>query len=355
MASPAPTRRVLGDLSLNTPMKARADPRSNTDNLVKPHKMGDRVSPFRALSEEHAAKKVTEIGGEKRPLDKAAREAHESPKRARREAGDGYWVRVEEGESVLERSKVVRKRYAQCDGADDHSPSSRQTSPGSSSNSSQAALDDSQHTILTEPDDVVPAAAINLNPTSNTVTSNNSQSLTRDQIRQKAKAGMLRLRLAGYKVRTNQIHVPMAQLQIHSSSHPAFASFASSYAAPSNRHHLQIVSTPPRGPIIHLREPSSPKIEEQTTRIPSSPPNAYNNFPEDSVKRAPTPPQEEQGVNNTLDHGLATPLLPRQSEGLLSLPGLGSQTLDTHGNELMSSVVKGRAADGLLSLMGRKE
>jgi hypothetical protein len=44
--------------------------------------------------------------------------------------------------------------------------------------------------------------------------------------------------------------------------------------------------------------------------------------------------------------GYTTPIFPRQRQGLLHPPNLGSPVYD-----LTSSVVKGRAANGLLSLM----
>lgn len=109
MASPAPsTRRVLGDLSLNSPVKARVDSsRGNTDDLVKPVKMGERGSSLKPVYREQMVAKVADVGGVKRQLDSdsAVRGRCESPKRAR--------VEEEEASVLEERSTVVRKGDAQ--------------------------------------------------------------------------------------------------------------------------------------------------------------------------------------------------------------------------------------------------
>lgn len=106
----------------------------------------------------------------------------------------------------------------------------------------------------------------------------------------------MRLSLANYKVRTNQIDVPISRLQIRSSSRPSRIGLSSS----------RISRTP---------LPSIPNIETSPKKLN--------------------------------DPGLSTPLLPRQRERLLNPPMLGSP----EEHSLTSSVVKGRAADGLLSLM----
>jgi hypothetical protein len=50
----------------------------------------------------------------------------------------------------------------------------------------------------------------------------------------------------------------------------------------------------------------------------------------------------------------STPILPRQRAGLINPPFLGGRDEDME-RDLTSSVVKGRAADGLLQLMGIRE
>ncbi|KUJ20914.1 uncharacterized protein LY89DRAFT_778560 [Mollisia scopiformis] len=207
-------------------------------------------------------------------------------------------------------------------------PSSPVSSAGSSIPSPTAAVNESQNTTITEPDDiqvlwpVIPNIIAVPRP------------LTVEEVKQKAKEIRLRLSLANYKVRTNQIDVPISRLQIRSSTFP-------------NRLGLSGASRVSRTPLpsaslhnISLQKPSAEKSRIFSASIPSSPPSKVRPGP---TSRLASPTKQRDSVAD----GLSTPLLPRQREGLLNPPMLGSP----EERHLTSSVVKGRAADGLLSLM----
>jgi len=165
---------------------------------------------------------------------------------------------------------------------------------------------------------------------------------------QKAREIKLRLSLASYKVRTNQIDIPISRLEIRSST-------TSSRARPLPRTTTQSSqleqpsrpSTAPQIPELNLQRPSAEKKRPQPVAIPSSPP-AYRSEPGDNGRlTSPT-----KVANDATREGFATPLLSRQRMGVLNPPALGgSPSWEDRGSDLTSSVVKGRAADGLLSLM----
>ncbi len=152
----------------------------------------------------------------------------------------------------------------------------------------------------------------------------------------------LRLCLASYKVRTNQIDIPINRLEIRSSTSSKIPSLPRT-TIPSSQCQISRPSTALNVPNIKLHRPSAEEKRPHPVSIPSSPP-WYRSTPEDSSK--PTSPTKT--ANDPTREDFATPLLPRQREGLLNPPSLGSPTW---GSDLTSSVVKGRAADGLLSLM----
>jgi hypothetical protein len=103
-------------------------------------------------------------------------------------------------------------------------------------------------------------------------------------------------------------------------------------------------------PNIQLPRPSAEKKPVYTSDIPSSPPSPYRGPTTESNKL--TSPHKE--IDATTREGFATPLLPRQRQTMLNPLTLGSPIWEDRRSELTSSVVKGRAADGLLSLMRHK-
>ena len=172
----------------------------------------------------------------------------------------------------------------------------------------------------------------------------------------------LRLRLASYKIRTNQIDIPMDRLQIKTTGNSPRLPVLPRANTSKRRHPLPSTATTLSNiPNIRLQRPSSAN-EKSTTDPPqepdlsSSPPAPHrsssnsNHGNSDETDTPPTPPSKDTG---DVCDGFATPLLPKQREGSLHPPLLGTPLGDDRKSEreLTSSVVKGRAADGLLSLM----
>ncbi|CZR54329.1 uncharacterized protein PAC_04213 [Phialocephala subalpina] len=204
------------------------------------------------------------------------------------------------------------------------------TSPTSSE---IVAINDSQNTTITVPDDDFLA-----DWPANSLSAMARRPLSQEDIRRKAKEIRLRLSLANYKVRTNQIDIPISRLQVRPSA------FSNSF--PRRIPGTKTLRTPlPSAsiPSIHLQNPSAEKTKPSTLNIPSSPPPPHLSRP---VGDTMSPVKHQ---NDYTRDGLSTPLLPRQRDRLLNPPSLGSPTWDR--SEITSSVVKGRAADGLLSLM----
>ncbi|KAF4625360.1 hypothetical protein G7Y89_g12804 [Cudoniella acicularis] len=341
MASSTSTRRVLGDLDVNT---------TTAGSPAKSRKVGEGASPYLQISFEKRkySSEEARMGSGKRGRNLAEADQG-SPKRVKRDISIEHSTRRGDGlsksaQSNAGRSNVnspLREEDASDFGVNHDYPSSPSMSPASSFTSSQAALNDSQHTVLTEPDDVaLPAPAIPLSvPIALT---------KKEEARKKAAKLRLRLRLANYKVRTNQINIPMDQLQIRSCS-------SSPLSRPTRRVPFSTPETPEcqtplpiapqtKIPSISLQKPSAEKNRAPITTIPSSPPSAYS----EKGSSAPPSPCSLSREDEEPRDGFATPLLPRQREGLLNPPNLGSASLSS---DLTSSVVKGRAADGLLSLM----
>ncbi|KAH0537803.1 hypothetical protein FGG08_005485 [Glutinoglossum americanum] len=173
----------------------------------------------------------------------------------------------------------------------------------------------------------------------------------------KKQAEMLRIRLklAMYKVKTNQIHVPMSELQFPSNE--SISSFSKpDFPATSSAPKTLSQQTQPRpnpkllpAPVLVPTAYSARRITEPY--MPSSPPCSASNSDLDAAD------SEADSEND-----FATPVAPRDRESLhppvqLSSPPSSEKriaiTSRIYGAEggLTSSVVKGRAANGLLELM----
>lgn len=156
---------------------------------------------------------------------------------------------------------------------------------------------------------------------------------------QNAEALRLRLKVAMYKVQTNQTDLPLSQLQIRSSrgddSHSRQLTrnlSLGSRSAPEPKH------DDPMNP-TRLPPPGRDVKTEELTKIPSS-----------SLSPSPQPMGPGPSASHDPVHGdLATPtLMPRSPHGSLILRSRGSLG---PGPDATGSVDKGQAADGLLSLM----
>ena len=165
----------------------------------------------------------------------------------------------------------------------------------------------------------------------------------------------IRLKLAMYKVKTNQIHVPISELQIlprepaKSLLKPDVPATLSAPKALSLQPTLSKPKLLPAPVLIPTAYSARPVTEPY---MPSSPPCSAPNSDEDSPDSIDS--EEED---------FTTPIASRDNRALLQPPvqlssppssekrvANTSRIYDAEG-KLTSSVVKGRAANGLLELM----
>ncbi|KAI9048889.1 hypothetical protein LZ554_006743 [Drepanopeziza brunnea f. sp. 'monogermtubi'] len=366
MASATPARRVLGDLNANTPLKSRAGgslqsgSAKASNSPTKPRIMGETP-----LSSSHPQTTMLEAtGGEaqvlgiKRNRDAANNEEENSAphsgtegkagsKRHKVSHSSNFATQAHTSVDIL--GGAVREA-PQCfpvagqgdavgrDEDDLSGPLSPESvaSPASSFRSQDNEMNDSQNTTITIPDDdLLPPRAL---------------PLSREQLRQKAKEIKLRLRLASYKVRTNQIDIPISRLEIRSSgasmsttSRASSSSITQPTRPSSQSQQVSRPSTAPNVPDISLQTPSAENKRPKAVAFPSSPPAHHST--QNSPERQTSPNKAAASVTREI---VAPPVMPLQRESLLNPPALGTPTKD---GDLASSMLKGRAADGLLSLM----
>ncbi|CZT49249.1 uncharacterized protein RSE6_10063 [Rhynchosporium secalis] len=333
------TRPVLGDLNANTPLGRGAEAMEGGKS-ISPNKPGPLAA---SLSEEslpestnvHSVPLYPSLLAAKRKIYLGDVPTQQDAKRLK-ETGDAGETRQTVQQSggelheFLQVNPQQRNRGGELGRQGDHT--NEPTSPASSCTSlDDSALNDSQLTNITIPDDnILPPRPF----------------LTREQLRQKAREVKLRLSLASYKVRTNQIDIPISRLEIRSSTTSSrIPPLPRSTTQSSQAQQATRPSSAPQVPYSSFQGPSAEIKQAQQATIYSSPP-ARCSTQELSLA---SPTKSENHVSRA---GFATPLLPRQQQGLLNPPSLGgSPSWEERGNELTSSVVKGRAADGLLSLM----
>lgn len=136
-----------------------------------------------------------------------------------------------------------------------------------------------------------------------------------------------------YKVKTRQTDVPLSQLQIRSSrAHLLRTLLPSSRLAPAPN------CSKPITPTSHLSRVRNDEVDDHISVPSVSPPQPIE--PDTSSSHA----HESRRSN------FATPILPQSREGYSLVHD--SRGSPEPGPEVTSSIVKGRAADGLLSLMG---
>ncbi|PVH85089.1 hypothetical protein DL98DRAFT_512024 [Cadophora sp. DSE1049] len=346
MTSISPVRRVLSALDANTPLGrpgAQGLKTSKTSSPTKPVQMAE-VLPQTSLSEATKYASIDEetavLGAKRKSSSEDDTASYGAAKRYKETAGTEEDAGSDMQTQLLssEVHDVCQQSQASSQGGTlghPYDPATAPSSPASSFTSQDnSGLNDSQNTTITIPDDSP------LPP--------RHSPLTREELRQKAREIKLRLSLASYKVRTNQIDIPISRLEIRSSTTssripplPRTATLSSQIQQPS-RH-----STAPQVPDINLQRPSAEKKRPQPVTIPSSPPSCRS--APGSNDRLASPPKV---ATDATGEGFATPLLHRQRQGVLNRPSLGgSPSWEDRGSDLTSSVVKGRAADGLLSLM----
>ncbi|KAH8658772.1 hypothetical protein BGZ60DRAFT_434257 [Tricladium varicosporioides] len=343
MASTTSTRRVLGDLDVNTPTTSSlcAQPKGRSGSPTKPNRVGEAVYLRTSFEKEIQLQEQGQMGSSKRRCDLIAdfREGGHVGKRTKSSSimqdHDKYSERVSE----LEKSNAdgifaigpLRTKDTSENTVDYQNHSSPSISPTPSSASSQEALDDTQQTLLTELDETPLLTTANY-----TITSR------REAAREKARILRLRLRLANYKVQTNQINIPVEKLQLRSTLSTNFSRRVSTpvISTPSTPdHHFPLPTTPySMIPSISLQEPSTKKIRSPIITVPSSPPASS----EDDHAHPRSPSKDDEGSIG----GSATPLFFGQIGDLPNPPLIGAEGGSLSKN-LDSSVVKGRAADGL--------
>jgi hypothetical protein len=147
-----------------------------------------------------------------------------------------------------------------------------------------------------------------------------------------------------YKVKTNQTDLPLSQLQIRSSGadHPYPRQPTRAPLPTSRSAAIHIHNNPAATSHSHPSPETQHNTEELTTIPTSSPPRPPPMSPAPSHDPAQRHPD------------FATPILPRSRDGYAHHSRGSPGRPDTPEVTLTSSVVKGRAADGLLSLMGSR-
>ncbi|KAL2074467.1 hypothetical protein VTL71DRAFT_8245 [Oculimacula yallundae] len=340
MTSISPTARpVLGDLNANTPLGrsgAQGLETSKSTIPTKPSTMVESLSheSFTEGRSLHSVIDTLQVLGAKRKADLGLGEVRSEAKRLK-ETGDMDEARQQVqqiGVGVLE----VHRRSPQRSNRGgvlelDENAATEPTSPASSYTSQDdSGLNDSQLTNITIPEDNLPAPR---------------PFLTREQLRQKAREVKLRLSLASYKVRTNQIDIPISRLEVRSSTTSSrIPPLPRSTTQSSQTQQTVRPSSAPHPPNNRLQGTSAEIMRPQQPTISSSPPARRSTRDLDLAS--------PKKVNDATRGAFATPLLPRQRHGVLNPPSLsGSPSWEDRGNDLTSSVVKDRAADGLLSLM----
>ncbi|PBP19630.1 hypothetical protein BUE80_DR009666 [Diplocarpon rosae] len=319
-ASTAPVgRRVLGDLPTNASAATHRASTQGKPSLspAKPRLLGEILSPKSQTQAKILGLDGAQAGvlGAKRNSDDYDDAREDGPLRRKRQARESG-VREPAGGAIEVRQLQVRDVPAlSCSpqtskshiGPDDCLEAI--VSPSSSCESqNNVDLNDSQNTTITVPDDPPPAQA---------------SPLTREQLYQKAREIKLRLSLASYKVRTNQIDIPISQLEIRASTTSSRTHSLSRFTLNSSQTRISQPSTASSTPNISLQEPSAEKKRPQPVDITSSPPPYCSTQANLEKLASQTNPQ--------------------------SPPVLGSLAL---GNDLTSSLVHVRAADSFLSLMG---
>ncbi|KAK0125157.1 hypothetical protein ONS96_009020 [Cadophora gregata f. sp. sojae] len=335
MTSVSPVRRVLSALDANTPLSrpgAQSLKTSKSSSPTKPVQMAE-IIPQASLSEATNYASIDEgtpvLGAKRKSYSQDDTTSYGAAKRHKETAG------MEEDAGTYMQAQLFSSDVHEGFLGHSYDLATAPSSPTSSFTSQDnSGLNDSQNTTVTIPDEIP------LPP--------RHSPLTREELRQKAREIKLRLSLASYKVRTNQIEIPISRLEIRSSTTASRTSpFPPIATLSSQIQQLSRPSNAPQVPDIKLQTPYTEKNLPQPVTIPSSPPSCI--LTPGNGKRVASPTKIVVDVTR---EGFATPLLPRQRQGVLNPPSLcGSPSWEDRGSDLTSSVVKGRAADGLLSLM----
>ncbi|KAI9814149.1 MAG: hypothetical protein M1832_005960 [Thelocarpon impressellum] len=276
-------RRVLGELGINAVTPSKAAKSLSAAKWTPPGGKGLLVAPSPVSSRKRSFDQLDDVP---------------SKPAARLEAG------VHVDEDVDMQASVKRKTSSE-DGVDETPPFDRSTSVIERSDSA-------------EDDQLTPRPADSPLPGEEAV----SDAPQGSQFKIHAETLQLRLRVAMFKVQTDQVAVPLGDLKLLRRSETTVKDNVADAASPRQE--------PGRRLLPPLSLAPAPR-RAPTDNLPSSPP--------DSAGR---------------DVAFATPLLPRDRKPTVQLSSppdseAGEET--TAEINLTSSVVKGRAATGLLELM----
>ncbi|EKG17354.1 hypothetical protein MPH_05420 [Macrophomina phaseolina MS6] len=192
-----------------------------------------------------------------------------------------------------------------------------------------------------------------------------------EPILQRAETLRLRLRIALYKVRTDQTLVPLSCLEIPKkyqrkpAKEASIAQIAASLVDAEREREREHTAAP----AITVTEDglaSEQRSNSNTARVPKllpAPvlmPTAYSTRFIPQMPSSPPPPREGEDASSTtprarVPQDFATPVASRQAAAQFSSPPYsedrGRHRLNSDSDNLTSSGVKGRAADGLLKMM----
>ncbi|KAL3428095.1 hypothetical protein PVAG01_01604 [Phlyctema vagabunda] len=349
-------RRVLSALDANASIG------KSTPNLSgKPGQVVEKTSLSKPSSTQQPPSKRLQspassglVGEKRRRADSVGSEDDETSERAQKRRGSvepTEVLDVQVGSSSQATQEVVplqgRKGHAELEIYSEPSTQTDTQAPApdvsltKSPREDDAVVDaDSQNTVSTSstiPNELVDPSSTRREAQSaqEAIVPGSPRTLSKDKFRKHAAAIKLRLGLASYKIRTNQLDVPLQRLQYRtmSSRFPPLPRLPPVSDVPRRRIPESSSFTVARVPDIQVQRPTL-----QNSSINSTP--AYS------------PEKAEQGASPTT-------ILPRQREALLNPPQLQrpsrTQTPEVSpSRDSINNVVSEGAVDGLLSLMGAR-
>ncbi|KAI1344286.1 hypothetical protein F5Y15DRAFT_366049 [Xylariaceae sp. FL0016] len=228
--------------------------------------------------------------------------------------------RLSGGESIIPRA-IPRGHSQETCQKPHESQRQRSNSPDESSIFDSSLVDTSQATTITEPD--VEAAGAIAVPAPPALT--RQPSMTREEARQKASALRSRLRLASYKVKTNQTDVPLERLQrkpLHGQSRTR-TSHAPLQRLPPFTDAQSFVSIPPPRPRSRSQEMNSrPQTSRSATEASSGPRSALPRNRSYSEAHASAAASPEKNGFSTESYDIPAQQLVADDENLASCGGL---------------------------------
>ncbi|KAF2101370.1 hypothetical protein NA57DRAFT_53342 [Rhizodiscina lignyota] len=354
----SPVRRVLGELTPN----ARASPVIARDDIVKtptatsPLKKAGPVTPADILSEKHRLEeeaKTRWTEGKKRPLDTAIT-AVAFKKRRRTES----WTAGERTSLWVTQDTTVQpplSLHVPSDGSttEENTPEPEPSPTGSGLRPSleATAVKGSFSSLI----DYDPSNASDKSQRpSLSPPADHHVEVVETNLKSQVELLRLRLRVAMYKVRTNQTDVPLSHLKVvdNKPSDPTGETIPP--AEPNNSAALSVKP---------VSIPSAKRVEQSKSRslgllpAPILRPTAYssrfiNSRVADITSSPPSGSASPRKDLSVREHSLPTTRVSSPVKARAHVTPMASRVIEVGSEEnLTSSVVKGRAASGLLELM----